>query len=94
MHSAASHFARTIFCWLPPESPAAGCSMAEVRIRSFWKYAEGHRSFGRPADEWAAREAAQDGERGVPARAHGEHEPLALAILWHEAQAGPHRRRW
>ena len=84
----ASHLASTTFCWLPPREVAAprrqpARRAAPVRRPARWRSRGGCPS---PAGDARGRHAQR--EHGVVQDRSREHQPLALAVLGDEADAG------
>ena len=84
---AASHFVRTIFCWLPPDSAATGVSSRGDLTRSRSK--KGCATCRSPPRVMkpSRGEGGQDRQGGVVEHVHREHEPLPLAVFRDEADA-------
>ena len=84
--SAASHLARTTFCWLPPLSEPATRSSPAVLTRS-----RSHHRFAIAARGWRSRSPTRAsrsriGQPDVVLERGAEHEPVGLAILGQQRQ--------
>ena len=89
---APSHFASTIFCWLPPESVQTGfVSFAYFSCRRSAQ-SRAKRALGAAEDEPASLNAVERGERDVALDREVHHEALLAPVLGHERRCRPPSR--
>ena len=89
----ASHFASTVFCWLPPESVQTGFVRRPYLSCSRSAQSAREAPLGAARDQAETLHAPERGERDVALDREVHDEPLQAAVLGHEADAGGHRPR-
>ena len=85
--SVASHFARTTFCWLPPDRAPTSWSTPVARIRSWSTYRAPSARSSRSLDEQPRKQPPEDRQAHVRGDREVEHEPVLMTILGHVGDA-------